>query len=132
MFHLRLTMKQLSWRTSKNMKKVCRNCARGGWRMSQNQLIPCSRGPQGPNIGQSLKQFAFCGFLIFISCRSFFADRSKAALDLTDCENDTLYRLLRQMRQKQELAVIDLAIQQNNLSVAGKFLQKTKHVISLK
>jgi len=34
------------------------------------------------------------------------------------------------MRQKQELAVIDLAIQQNNLSVAGKFLQKTKHVIS--
>jgi flagellin-specific chaperone FliS len=34
------------------------------------------------------------------------------------------------MRQKQELALVDLAIQQNNVSVAGKFLQKTKHVIS--
>lgn len=47
---------------------------------------------------------------------------------MTDCENETLYKLLRQMRKKQELALIDLAIQQNNLGVAGKFLQKTKHV----
>jgi len=60
--------------------------------------------------------------------RSYFAKNALAQLNQTDCENARLFKLLKQMKPKQELALINLAIQQNNISVASKFIRNTKEV----
>ncbi|XP_059489779.1 DNA-dependent protein kinase catalytic subunit-like isoform X2 [Neocloeon triangulifer] len=63
-----------------------------------------------------------------VEYRSYFASTALATLDQTDCKNARLYQLLRQTKPKLELALVDLAIKQNNISVASKFIKSTQRL----
>ncbi|XP_065336911.1 DNA-dependent protein kinase catalytic subunit-like [Cloeon dipterum] len=60
--------------------------------------------------------------------RTLFAKLALSTLDKTDCENVRLYQMLRQAKPKNELALVGLALQQKNISLASKFIKTTQRL----